>query len=100
VTVRIEAEGVAPAANAQRDYEQTRTFGGHGADTDIIVASVKAYLAPTKNQCNPCPKTGVHPAQPTSGQFPPMRQTSKVFIAYRAAPEMAYLDDPHGLTIY
>jgi len=22
-----------------------RTFGGHGADTDIIVASVKAYLA-------------------------------------------------------
>jgi len=45
VTVRIEAEGVAPAANAQRDYEQTRTFGGHGADTDIIVASVKAYLA-------------------------------------------------------
>jgi 2-isopropylmalate synthase len=45
VTVRIEAEGVAPATNAQRDYEQTRTFGGHGADTDIIVASVKAYLA-------------------------------------------------------
>jgi 2-isopropylmalate synthase len=45
VTVRIEAEGVAPAASAQRDYEQTRTFGGHGADTDIIVASVKAYLA-------------------------------------------------------
>jgi 2-isopropylmalate synthase len=45
VTVRIEAEGVAPTASAQRDYEQTRTFGGHGADTDIIVASVKAYLA-------------------------------------------------------
>src|SRR5512136_464665 len=45
VTVRIEAEGVAPAPNAQRDYEQARTFGGHGADTDIIVASVKAYLA-------------------------------------------------------
>jgi 2-isopropylmalate synthase len=45
VTVRIEAEGVAPATNAQRDYEQARTFGGHGADTDIIVASVKAYLA-------------------------------------------------------
>ena len=45
VTVRIEAEGVAPATNAQRDYEQSRTFGGHGADTDIIVASVKAYLA-------------------------------------------------------
>ncbi len=45
VTVRIEAEGGATATNAQRDYEQVRTFGGHGADTDIIVASVKAYLA-------------------------------------------------------
>ncbi len=45
VTVRIEAEDGATSVNAQRDYEQARTFGGHGADTDIIVASVKAYLA-------------------------------------------------------
>jgi 2-isopropylmalate synthase len=45
VTVRIEAEDGATATNAQRDYEQARTYGGHGADTDIIVASVKAYLA-------------------------------------------------------
>jgi 2-isopropylmalate synthase len=45
VTVRIEAEDGATATNAQRDYEQSRTYGGHGADTDIIVASVKAYLA-------------------------------------------------------
>jgi 2-isopropylmalate synthase len=45
VTVRIEAEHGATATNAQRDYEQARTYGGHGADTDIIVASVKAYLA-------------------------------------------------------
>lgn len=34
VTVRLHAEG-----------DDTRTFGGHGADTDIIVASAKAYLA-------------------------------------------------------
>ena len=45
VTVRIEAQDGHTATNAQRDYEQVRTFGGHGADTDIIVASVKAYLA-------------------------------------------------------
>jgi 2-isopropylmalate synthase len=32
------------ALNPQRD-PQPRTFHGHGADTDIIVASVKAYLA-------------------------------------------------------
>ena len=40
----IEAEDGATATNAQRDYEQARTYGGHGADTDIIVASAKAYL--------------------------------------------------------
>ena len=34
VTVRLQAQG-----------NDTRTFGGHGADTDIIVASAKAYLA-------------------------------------------------------
>ena len=45
VTVRIEAEDGVTAMNAQRDFEQSRTYGGHGADTDIIVASVKAYLA-------------------------------------------------------
>ena len=27
------------------DIVRTRTFGGYGADTDIIVASAKAYLA-------------------------------------------------------
>jgi 2-isopropylmalate synthase len=34
VTVRIHSHG-----------DKQRTFGGHGADTDIIVASAKAYLA-------------------------------------------------------
>jgi 2-isopropylmalate synthase len=34
VTVRI-----------RRDENGKRTFGGHGADTDIIVASAKAYLS-------------------------------------------------------
>ena len=31
--------------DVQRDTDRIRTFGGYGADTDIIVASAKAYLA-------------------------------------------------------
>ncbi len=45
VTVRIQGEDGPIAPNAQRDTAQPRTFGGYGADTDIIVASVKAYLS-------------------------------------------------------
>jgi 2-isopropylmalate synthase len=33
------------ALDPQKDREQPRTFGGHAADTDIIVASAKAYLS-------------------------------------------------------
>jgi 2-isopropylmalate synthase len=47
VTVRLEAEN---GSRHQRTSPQSgivtpRTFGGHGADTDIIVASAKAYLS-------------------------------------------------------
>lgn len=47
VTVRIQAaNGSAPKRmSPQSGREQPRTFGGHGAETDIIVASAKAYLA-------------------------------------------------------
>jgi 2-isopropylmalate synthase len=45
VTVRIQGGNGAHTFDAQTEREQPRTFGGHGADTDIIVASVKAYLA-------------------------------------------------------
>jgi 2-isopropylmalate synthase len=43
VSVRLRSED-ARALNPQRDT-QPRVFHGHGADTDVIVASVKAYLA-------------------------------------------------------
>jgi 2-isopropylmalate synthase len=43
VSVRIRMEDDAASVHPQRD-SQSRTFHGHGADTDIIVASVKAYL--------------------------------------------------------
>ncbi len=45
VTVRIQGEDGSTAPNAQRETAQPRTYGGYGADTDIIVASVKAYLS-------------------------------------------------------
>jgi 2-isopropylmalate synthase len=45
VTVRIRGTNGSRTLDAQKEVEQPRTFGGHGADTDIIVASAKAYLA-------------------------------------------------------
>ncbi len=45
VTVRIKGENPSRVLAAQSEIDQPRTFGGYGADTDIIVASAKAYLA-------------------------------------------------------
>jgi 2-isopropylmalate synthase len=45
VTVRVQGEGGSEALDAQKETRRPRTFGGYGADTDIIVASAKAYLA-------------------------------------------------------
>ncbi len=45
VTVRIQSDEGSQAMNAQREAGVPRTFGGYGADADIVVASVKAYLS-------------------------------------------------------
>ncbi len=47
VTVRLEGENGSGMrrTSPQSGLRHTRTFGGHGADTDIIVASAKAYLS-------------------------------------------------------
>ena len=45
VTVRIQSNDGQHKLDAQKEVDQPRTFGGHGADTDIIVASAKAYLS-------------------------------------------------------
>jgi len=47
VTVRLKADnGSLPERTSpQNEQAHARTFGGYGADTDIIVASAKAYLA-------------------------------------------------------
>ena len=45
VTVRIQSkDDDIKTMDAQKEIPYTRVFGGHGADTDIIVASAKAYL--------------------------------------------------------
>jgi 2-isopropylmalate synthase len=46
VTVRIQYDnGQDEVMHPQSEETSVRTFGGHGADTDIIVACAKAYLA-------------------------------------------------------
>jgi 2-isopropylmalate synthase len=45
VAVRIEGSNGEHVLHAMQEVESPRSFGGYGADTDIIVASAKAYLA-------------------------------------------------------
>ena len=47
VTVRLRAKNgkAHQRTSPQNGFVRERTFGGYGADTDIIVASAKAYLA-------------------------------------------------------
>jgi 2-isopropylmalate synthase len=45
VTVRIATKDLPAIMTAQKEIERPCTFGGYGADTDIIVASAKAYLS-------------------------------------------------------
>ncbi len=45
VTVRIQSETKSSGRNPQYDADTRRTYLGHGAATDIVVASAKAYLA-------------------------------------------------------
>ncbi len=47
VTVRLQPKNgsATERTSPQSGHKHTRSFGGYGADTDIIVASVKAYLA-------------------------------------------------------
>jgi 2-isopropylmalate synthase len=45
VTVRVQAKSGQQTMDAQKEVSYARVFGGHGADSDIIVASAKAYLA-------------------------------------------------------
>jgi len=61
VTVRIQAkDGEQKTMDAQKEIPYTRVFGGHGADTDIIVASAKAYIN-ALNKLIVAQTEGLHP---------------------------------------
>jgi len=61
VTVRIQAkDSEQKTMDAQKEIPYTRVFGGHGADTDIIVASAKAYIN-ALNKLIVAQTEGVHP---------------------------------------
>ncbi len=44
VTVRIQSNNGQSTMDPQSEMSHARVYGGHGADTDIIVASAKAYI--------------------------------------------------------
>jgi 2-isopropylmalate synthase len=44
VTVRVQGKNGSQTMSAQTELPYSRIYGGHGADTDIIVASAKAYI--------------------------------------------------------
>jgi 2-isopropylmalate synthase len=44
VTVRVQGKNGNQTMDAQKEQLYSRIYGGHGADTDIIVASAKAYI--------------------------------------------------------
>ena len=44
VTVRVQSDSGSTTMDAQSEVSYSRIYGGHGADTDIIVASAKAYI--------------------------------------------------------
>ncbi len=45
VTVRVQGKNGHKTMDAQKELPYSRIYGGHGADTDIIVASAKAYVS-------------------------------------------------------
>ena len=62
VTVRIRGKDGDHTMDAQTEIEHNRVYGGHGADTDIIVASAKAYIN-ALNKLIIAQTEGLQPAQ-------------------------------------
>ncbi len=63
VTVRVQSKDGQHTMDPQKEQDLPRTFGGYGADTDIIVASAKAYLSALN-------KLLVATQMPTQGEVP------------------------------
>jgi 2-isopropylmalate synthase len=66
VTVRVQSQDDGhQKMDAQSEAVYSRVFGGHGADTDIIVASAKAYI----NALNKLIIAKTEGAQPVTNDF-------------------------------
>jgi 2-isopropylmalate synthase len=70
VTVRLKGEGETASVGLQPDQDTPRTFGGYGADTDIVVASAKAYLS------------ALNKMLVASGKYGPPEKTATEAIVY------------------
>ncbi len=66
VTVRVQGENGQQTMDAQKELPYSRIYGGHGADTDIIVASAKAYINAI-NKLIISQTEGAHPVQTDYG---------------------------------
>jgi 2-isopropylmalate synthase len=72
VTVRIQKAKEPPSQKTGLMASKTRSYGGYGADTDIIVASVKAYLSALNKMLDAM----TNPATTeTSAGIPPLEST-------------------------
>jgi 2-isopropylmalate synthase len=70
VTVRIQNGEGEQVLHAMKEVESPRSYGGYGADTDILVACAKAYLAAINKMLVASGKYGtleVPATQPVSG---------------------------------
>jgi 2-isopropylmalate synthase len=70
VTVRIQNGDGEQVLHAMKEVESPRSYGGYGADTDILVACAKAYLAAINKMLVASGKYGtleVPATQPVSG---------------------------------
>jgi 2-isopropylmalate synthase len=70
VTVRLQGENPSSVIDPQRENEQPRTYGGYGADSDIVVASAKAYLS------------ALNKMLVASGQYGPPERAAEQSIAH------------------
>ncbi|NPV85917.1 MAG: 2-isopropylmalate synthase [Anaerolineae bacterium] len=87
VTVRIKAIEKDRPAEAPDEFEQSRTFGGYGADSDIIVASAKAYLSALNKLLVATGKLEAKSSSKAKKEVPQFERTPEAFPKMKTVPE-------------
>jgi hypothetical protein len=77
VTIRIHPHNgsAEQIVNLQTGDAYTRTFSGHGASTDIIVASARAYMGALNKMIAARAERKVNGGDPANGQESPTSMT-------------------------